>query len=132
MKFDSVEKAKITSSESKEKLERSGKGLITYLGLKTEIKPHRYKKVRYAIGNVSKKDISKIIREFEKSPYESYDKKKPKNEPTDSYFYLAIQLAKCMMRADAFKSQGYPVIMKMTALSPHVFLQTRMNQNESS
>ena len=33
-KFDSLEKMKITSSESKGKLERSGKGLITSLGFK--------------------------------------------------------------------------------------------------
>ena len=63
----------------------------------------------YAILNVSKKDLSKIIREFEKLPYESYEKKRPKHEPTDSYFYPAIQLAKCMMRADALNSDNYPV-----------------------
>ena len=34
-KFDSLNKMKITSSESKEKLERSGKGLITSLGFNT-------------------------------------------------------------------------------------------------
>ena len=34
--FDSLDKMKITSSESKGKLERSGKGLITYLGFKTK------------------------------------------------------------------------------------------------
>ena len=35
-KFDSPEKMKTTSSESKGKLERSGKGLVTYLGFKTK------------------------------------------------------------------------------------------------
>ena len=35
-KFDSLYKMKITSSESKVKLERSGKGLIVYLGFKTK------------------------------------------------------------------------------------------------
>ena len=47
-----------------------------------------YKKARYAILNISKKDLSKIIREFEKLSYEIYEKKRPKYEPTDSYFYL--------------------------------------------
>ena len=37
-KFDSLDKMKITSSESKGKLERSGKGLITYLGFKTKVR----------------------------------------------------------------------------------------------
>ena len=35
-KFDSLDKMKITSSESKGKLERSGKGLITSLGFNTK------------------------------------------------------------------------------------------------
>ena len=44
-------------------MEISGKGLITSLGFKDKVRPHKYKKARYAIGNVSKKDILKIIRE---------------------------------------------------------------------
>ena len=65
-KFDSMDKMKITSSESKVKLERSGKGLITSLGFKTKARSQKYKKARYAIINVSKKDPSKITKEFEK------------------------------------------------------------------
>ena len=57
---------KTTSSEPKGKLERSGKGLITSLGLKTKERSQEYKKARYAIRNVSEKDLSKIIKEFEK------------------------------------------------------------------
>ena len=100
---------RITYSESKEKLGRSGNGLITSLGLKEKASPKKYKKERYAIGNISKKDISKIIRDFEKPPYKIYERKGPKNEPTDSYFYLEIQIAKCTMRADAINSHIYPV-----------------------
>ena len=40
-KFDSLDKMKITSSESKGKLERSGKGLITSLGFKTKARPQK-------------------------------------------------------------------------------------------
>ena len=29
-------------------------------------------------------------------------RKRPKHEPTNRYFYLSIQIAKCMMKADAF------------------------------
>ena len=111
LKFDILDKIKITSSESKEKLERSRKELITSLGFKDKVRPHKYKNARYAIVNVSKKYLSKIIREFEKLTYESYEKKRPKHEPTDSYFYLARHLVKCMMRADAFKSHVYLVII---------------------
>ena len=47
------------------------------MGLKAKSSPKKYKKARYAIGNVSKKDLSKIIREFERLPYESYERKRP-------------------------------------------------------
>ena len=49
---------KIKFSESKGKLERSEKGLITSLGFKTKARSQKYKKAKYAIGNVSEKDIS--------------------------------------------------------------------------
>ena len=68
-KFDSLYKMKIKSRESKLKLGRSGKGLITSLGLKAKARQHKYKKARYTIVNVSKKELSKIIRGFEKLPY---------------------------------------------------------------
>ena len=109
LKFYILDKMIIKYSESKVKLGRPVKGLITSLGIKSETRPKKYKKARYSIGNVSKKDLSKIIREFEKLPYESCEKKSPKNKPNDSYFYLAIQLAKCTMRADALNSDNYPV-----------------------
>ena len=89
LKFDNLDKIKITSSESKGKPERSGKGLINSLGFKAKVRPQKYKKARYAIKNVSKKDLSKIIREFEKFEKLPYERKMPKHEPTDSYFYLS-------------------------------------------
>ena len=88
---------KITSSESKDNFGISGNGLITSQGLKDKSRPKKYKKSRYAIRNFSKKDLSKMIREFEKLPYESYNRKRPRHEPTDRYFYLARHLEKCMM-----------------------------------
>ena len=109
LKSDSLEKMKITSSESKYNLVESGKGLIASLGFKTRASPNKYKRSRYAIENVSKKDLSKIIREFEKLPYKSYERKRPKHDPTDSCFYLEIQSAEYMMRANALNSENYPV-----------------------
>ena len=49
LKFDSLDKIKITSSESKDNLGRSGKGLITSLGLKAKVRTQKYKK---AVGNL--------------------------------------------------------------------------------
>ena len=80
---------KITSSESK-----------VSLGFKTKARSQKYKKARYAIVNVSEKDLSKIIKEFENIEKLPYEKKRPKHEPTDSYFHLERELAKCMMRSD--------------------------------
>ena len=82
-KFDSLDKIKITSSDSKVKLERLGKDLVTYLGLKTKVRPQIYKKAGYAIVNVSEKDLVKIIKDFEKIEKLPYKKKRPKHEPTD-------------------------------------------------
>ena len=67
------------------------------------------KKARYTLGNVSMKDLSKIIREFEKFLYKSYERRRPKHDPTDIYFYLARHIEKCMMRADALNSDNYSV-----------------------
>ena len=102
-----MDNMKITSSESKGKLERSGKGLIIHLVFKAKVRPHRYKKSRYSIGNVSGKDLSKIIKEFEKIEKLPYEKNRPKHEPTGSYFHLAIQLAKCMMKSDNLNWHDY-------------------------
>ena len=99
-KFDSLDKIKTTSSKSKRKLERSLKGLVTSLGFNTKVRSQKYKKVRYAIGNVSEKDLLRIIKEFEKIEKLPYEKKRPKHEPTDRYFHLARQLTKFMMRSD--------------------------------
>ena len=88
LKFDSMDKMKITSSESKFKLVISVKGLITSLGLKAKARPKKYKKASCTIGNFSKKDLSKIIREFEKLSYKSYERRRPKHKPTDRSFYL--------------------------------------------
>ena len=52
-KFDSLNKMKTTSSESKGKLEISGKGLVTTMDFKTKVRSEKYKKARCTIKNVS-------------------------------------------------------------------------------
>ena len=44
LKFDSLDKIKITSSESKGKQERSGMGLITSMGFKAKVRPQNTKR----------------------------------------------------------------------------------------
>ena len=57
LKFVSIDKTRITYLEPKYNLGRSAKGLITSLGLKAKARPKKYKKSRYAIRNVSMKDL---------------------------------------------------------------------------
>ena len=94
--------------------------MITSLGFKTKARPQNYKKARYAIGNVSKKDLYKGIKEFEKIDKLPYEKKRIKHEPTDSYFHLAIQLEKCMMRSDNLNWNDHGDYTNMTAPSLNV------------
>ena len=62
LKFGNMEKMKITSPESKEKSVKIRKGVDYLSGFQDQIKATKIKKARYAIRNVSKKELSKIIR----------------------------------------------------------------------
>ena len=62
------------------------------------------------------KDISNIIREFDKLPYERYEMRGIKHDLTDSYFYPERHLEKCMTRADALNSHVYPIILELTGM----------------
>ena len=99
-KFDSLNKMETTSSESKGKLGRLGKGLVTTLDFKTKVRSQKYKKESFAIGNVSKKELLKVIKEFEKIGKVPYVKRIPKHDPTSSYYHLVKCIAECMMRSD--------------------------------
>ena len=87
-KFDNLDKVETTSSESKVKMEESGKWLVIALALKTKARSTKYKKARYAIRNVSMKDLSNKIKEFENFDKVPHLKNTPKHEPTLSYFHL--------------------------------------------
>ena len=54
------------------------------MGIKTIGGSKKNKKSRIAITNVIMKDLSKIIKEYEKLPYKGYMWKRPNHEPTDS------------------------------------------------
>ena len=107
---------RITFSELKDSFVKSGKGLITSLSLKAKARPKKCKNSRYAIRNISMKYLSKIIREFEELPYKLYERRRPKHNPTDSYFKLARHIAEYMMRADTLNLYNYPERMEMTGV----------------
>ena len=82
-KYESMDKIKITSSESNGKFGKISKGVDYLYGFQDEIKVAIIKKARYAIRNVSKKYLSKIIKDVEKMKKLPFEKKNPKQEPTD-------------------------------------------------
>ena len=84
------------------------------MGLKTILTSKKNKKARNAITNVSLEGFSKIIKEFEKLSYKGYVRKRPKHKPTDSYFYLSRNIAKCTIRADVFNLHVGLVITETT------------------
>ena len=61
-----------------------------------------------------------IIKEFEKIGKLPYEKKRPKHEPTPSYFHIVRQLAKCMRRSDKLNRHDHGSYTKMTAPSLNV------------
>ena len=90
------------------------------MDFKTKVRSPKYKKERYSIGNVSEKDFSKIIKEFEKIGKLPYEKRNPKHEPNPSYFHLVRQLAKCMMRSDEHNLHVHGSYTGKTAPSSNV------------
>ena len=68
--------------------------MITSLSFITKARLKKYKKARYSIGNVSEKDLHRMIKDFEKIEKLPYDKNRTKNEPTERYFHLAKKLCK--------------------------------------
>ena len=57
LKFGSTDKTIITSSEPKDNLVISGKGLIASLGIKAKARPEKYKRESYDNINISMRDL---------------------------------------------------------------------------
>ena len=91
--------------------------MISSMGFKAKVSLQNHKKARYAIRNVSKMDLSKIIREFEIFEKLPSEKKKAIHDPTDSYLYLARQIEKCMMGSNTRNRNDYGGYTEMPALS---------------
>ena len=62
------------------------------------------------------KYLSKLSRSLKSYLIKGYVRKRPKHEPTDSYFYLARYIAKCMMISDALNFHVEPVNTEMTGM----------------
>ena len=108
------------------------KGVGNHSGFQDQSKVDKMKKARYTIGNVSEKDLSKIIKEFEKIGKLTYEERVPKHEPTPSYFNLVRQLAKCMMISDELNWHVHGSYAKKLLYHRTLMLRTRKNQKKSS
>ena len=53
-------------------------------------------KVRFAITDVTNKELRKLLNKFNNSPYLGYKIKKVNNEPTEDYFFLIKNITKLM------------------------------------
>ena len=106
--------------------------MVTTLAFKTKVRSQKYKKSRYAIRNISKKDLSEIIKEFEKIGKVPYLKRIPKHEPTSSYYHLVRCIVECMMRSDEHNRHVHGSYAEETAPSLNVNVTTRTNKKKSS
>ena len=94
--------------------------MVTALALKTKVRSQKYKRARYAIVNVSMKDLSNIIKEFERIEKLPYVKRIPKHEPTSSYYHLVRCIAECMMISDEQNRYVHGSYAEETALPSNV------------
>ena len=66
------------------------------------------------------KDLSKIIKDFEKIVKVPYVKRIPKHEPSSSYYHIVRCIAECMMRSDELNRHVHDSYAGMTAPSLNV------------
>ena len=105
----------------KRKIGKIRKGVVNRSGFQDRSKVlKKYKKARYANRNVSEKDLSKIIKEFEKIGKVTYVKRIPKHEPTSSYYHPVRCIAKCMIRYDEHNRHMHGSYAEETAPSSNV------------
>ena len=66
--IDCLDKREVNSSQSKDYIRISGKGLTTSLDLRTKGSNKKYK-ARFSITDINNKDFRKLIKKFINSPY---------------------------------------------------------------
>ena len=68
------------------------------------------------------KDLSRIIKEFEKIVKVPYVKRIPKHEPTSSYYHLVGCITECMLISDEYNQHVHDGYAEETAPSSSVSL----------
>ena len=88
-----MDKREVISSESRDYMVISVKGLTTSLTLRTK-SPNKKQKSKTAITDITNKCFRKLLREFKNSHYLGYKRKQVHKEPTEAYFFLTKQVPK--------------------------------------
>ena len=96
------------------------KGVGNCSGFQDQSKVAKIQKGEVCHGNVSKKDLSKIIKEFEKIGKVPYVKSILKHDPTSSYFHLLRCIAECMIISDEHNRHVHGSYAEETAPSSNV------------
>ena len=89
--------------------------MVTALAFKTKVRSPKYKKAKYDIRNVSEKDLSKIIKEFEKIDNCLMRRRGPHMSLLRAIFIKQREIAKCMMRSDNLNWYNHGGYTEMTA-----------------
>ena len=126
--FDSLNKIKTTSSESKGKLGRSGKGLVTALTLKTKSRSKKYKKGKVCHRKCQNEGPFQYYQRVWKVVKVPYVKSIPKHEPTSIYHHLVGCITECMLRCGEDSQHVHDGYTEETALSSNV---NDMDEDES-
>ena len=90
-----MENREFTSSESKDYMGIPGKGMTTYMYLRTKI-PNNKQKSRFAITDITNQDFKTLLKKFKNSYYLGYKIKQVHNEPTEAYLFPIKQITKLL------------------------------------
>ena len=70
-----------------------GEGMTASLALRTNITKN-IQKARFAITDITKQELMKLLKEFNNSLYLGYNNKQIRNKPTNDYFFLIKRITK--------------------------------------
>ena len=85
--IDCLDNREATSSESKDYMGIPGKGMTTYISLRTK-STNKKQKARFDITDITNQYFRKLLKKFKNSPDLGYKSKQVQNEPTEDYFFL--------------------------------------------
>ena len=96
MELGCLYKRKVASSGPSDYVGRSGRGLTTSLNIRSRRMSKNKQKARNTNICVAIQTFVEILEEFKDVYYTGYSRKKAKNQPTKSYYFLVKQISKLL------------------------------------